>query len=170
VLAFNRAIDLVSAAVRVVILLMAAAIFAIVIVTVVTRYGFNYVLSWSEEVPRYLLIWVSFLGAAACVDLRDHIAFDYLLKRFPDPVRRAVQLLINAAIFGFGWIMLRYGIRFVQDFGGDFMESIPYTNVWYYTVLPVSGALMMLYSMRDQLNVWFLGERRLEHDPGHSAV
>jgi TRAP-type transport system small permease protein len=167
---FNRVVDLVSAAVRVVILLLASAIFAIVIVTVVTRYGFNYVLSWSEEVPRYLLIWISFLGAAACVDLRDHIAFDYLLKRFPDPVRRAVQLLTNVAIFGFGWIMLRYGIRFVQDFGGDFMESIPFTNVWYYTALPVSGALMMLYSLRDQLNVWFLGERRLEHDPGHAAA
>jgi TRAP-type C4-dicarboxylate transport system permease small subunit len=85
-------------------------------------------------------------------------------------VRRAVQLLINTAIFGFGWIMLVYGIRFVRDFGGDFMESIPYTNVWYYTALPVSGALMMLYSLRDQLNVWFLGERHLEHDPSHSAA
>ena len=168
--AFNRAVDLLSAAVRTVILLMAAAIFAIVIVTVITRYGFNYVLSWSEEVPRYLLIWVSFLGAAACVDLRDHIAFDYLYKRFSDRVRRAVQLLINLAIFGFGWIMLRYGMRFVQAFGGDFMESIPFTNVWYYTALPVAGALMMLYTLRDQLNVWFGVERRLEHDPGHSAA
>lgn len=168
--AFNLAVDQLSAAVRVVILLLASGIFAIVIVTVVTRYGFNYVLSWSEEVPRYLLIWVSFLGAAACVDLRDHIAFDYLYKRFPDRVRRAVQLLINLAIFGFGWIMLRYGIRFVQAFGGDFMESIPFTNVWYYTALPVAGGLMMLYSLRDQLNVWFGIERRLEHDPGHSAA
>ena len=167
---FNRAVDLVSAVVRSVILLQAAGIFAIVIVTVVTRYGFNYVLSWSEEVPRYLLIWISFLGAAACVDLRDHIAFDYLYKRFPDRVRRAVQLLINLAIFGFGWIMLRYGIRFVQAFGGDFMESIPFTNVWYYTALPVSGALMMLYSLRDQLNLWFGPDRRLEHDPAHSAA
>ena len=167
---FNRAVDLLSAVLRVVILLMATAIFVIIVVTVITRYGFNYVLSWSEEVPRYLLIWISFLGAAACVDLRDHIAFDYLLKRFPDPVRRAVQLLINAAIFGFGWIMLRYGIRFVQDFGGDFMESIPYTNVWYYTAMPVSGGLIMLYSLRDQLNIWLVGERRLEHDPGHSAA
>ena len=167
---FNRAVDLVSAVVRSVILLQAAGIFAIVIVTVVTRYGFNYVLSWSEEVPRYLLIWISFLGAAACVDLRDHIAFDYLYRRFPDRVRRTVQLLINLAIFGFGWIMLRYGIRFVQAFGNDFMESIPFTNVWYYTALPVSGALMMLYSLRDQLNVWFGTDRRLEHDPGHSAA
>jgi TRAP-type C4-dicarboxylate transport system permease small subunit len=168
--AFNRAVDRLSAWVRVVILLMAAGIFAIVIVTVVTRYGFNYVLSWSEEVPRYLLIWISFLGAAACVDLRDHIAFDYLFKRFPAGARHAVQLLINVAIFGFGWIMLLYGIRFVQDFGGDFMESIPFTNVWYYTALPVSGGLMMLYSLRDQLNVWFVGDRRRAHDPGHSAT
>jgi TRAP-type C4-dicarboxylate transport system permease small subunit len=168
--AFNRAVDRLSALVRAVILLQAAAIFVIVVFTVVTRYGFSYVLSWSEEVPRYLLIWISFLGAAACVDLRDHIAFDYLYDRFPDRVRSAVQLLINAAIFGFGWIMLLYGIRFVQAFGGDFMESIPFTNVWYYTALPVSGALIMLYSLRDQLNLWFGTGRQLEHDPGHGAA
>lgn len=167
---FNRAVDLVSAALRVVILLMASAIFVIIVLTVITRYGFNYVLSWSEEVPRYLLIWISFLGAAVCVDLKDHIAFDYLYNRFPGPLRAAVQLLINAAIFAFGWIMLVYGIRFVEAFGGDFMESIPFTNVWYYTAMPVSGGLIMLYSLRDQLNVWFVGERHLEHDPGHSAA
>ena len=168
--ALNRIVDAIAALVRVVILLQAAAIFAIIIVTVVTRYGFNYVLSWSEEVPRYLLIWISFLGAAACVDLRDHIAFEYLYDRFPGPLRSVVQLLINATIFAFGWIMLLYGIRFVRQFGGDFMESIPFTNVWYYTALPVSGALMMLYSLRDQLNVWCKRERALEHDPGHSAA
>jgi len=168
--AFNRVVDLIARIVRLVILLQAAAIFAIIIVTVVTRYGFNYVASWSEEVPRYLLIWVSFLGAAACVDLRDHIAFDYLYKRFPARLRALVQLLINLAIFGFGWIMLVYGVRFVEQFGSDFMESIPFTNVWYYTALPVSGALMMLYSLRDQLNVWCHHERALEHDPSHSAA
>lgn len=167
---FNRVVDEVSAVLRVVILLMASAIFAIIVLTVVTRYGFNYVLSWSEEVPRYLLIWISFLGAAVCVDLKDHIAFDYLYQRFPRPLRAAVQLLINAAIFAFGWIMLVYGIRFVEAFGGDFMESIPFTNVWYYTAMPVSGGLIMLYSLRDQLNVWFGRERSLERDPGHSAA
>jgi len=167
---FNRAVDLVSAVLRVVILLMASAIFVIIVLTVITRYGFNSVMSWSEEVPRYLLIWISFLGAAICVDLKDHIAFDYLYKRFPGPLRATLQLLINAAIFAFGYLMLAFGIRFVEAFGGDFMESIPFTNVWYYTAMPVSGGLIMLYSLRDQLNIWFVGERRLEHDPGHSAA
>jgi TRAP-type C4-dicarboxylate transport system permease small subunit len=168
--AFNRAVDLLSAAVRVVILMMAAAIFAIIIVTVITRYGFNSVLSWSEEVPRYLLIWISFLGAAVGVDLKDHIAFEYFYQRFPGRLRAVVGVLINAAIFGFGSIMLLYGIRFVDAFGGDFMESIPFTNVWYYTALPVSGALMMLYSLRAQLNVWLGRPRDLGHDPGPTAA
>jgi 16S rRNA (cytosine1402-N4)-methyltransferase len=36
-------------------------------------------------------------------------------------------------MFFFGWIMLWFGIQFVEDFGSDLMESIPFTNIWYYT-------------------------------------
>ena len=94
-------------------------IFVIIIFTVISRYGFNFVLSWSEEVPRYLLIWISFLGAAVSVDLKDHIAFDYFLKRFSGWAGRLIESGINLLIFGFGWIMCFFGYRFVQDFGSD---------------------------------------------------
>jgi TRAP-type C4-dicarboxylate transport system permease small subunit len=151
---FNRIVDLIRETVRVVVLLQATAIFAIIVFTVVSRYGFNWVLSWSEEVPRYLLIWISFLGAAVCVDLKDHIAFDYFLLRLPKRLHALVTLGINALMFFFGWIMLWFGIQFVEDFGSDLMESIPFTNVWYYSALPLSGALIMLFSLRAQLNRW----------------
>jgi TRAP-type C4-dicarboxylate transport system permease small subunit len=101
-----------------------------------------------------LLIWISFLGAAASVDLKDHIAFDYFLKRFSGRLHALIALVINAAIFFFGWIMFWFGIQFVQDFGSDLMESIPFTNIWYYTAMPVSGFLIMLFSLRSQLNAW----------------
>ena len=42
-------------------------------------------------------------------------------------------------IFGFGWVVFRYGIVFVEDFGGDLMETISYTNYWYYPAMPISG-------------------------------
>jgi TRAP-type C4-dicarboxylate transport system permease small subunit len=57
-------------------------------------------------------------------------------------------------MFFFGWIMLWFGIQFVEDFGSDLMESIPFTNIWYYTALPLSGGLIMLFSLRAQLNHW----------------
>jgi TRAP-type C4-dicarboxylate transport system permease small subunit len=164
----NRLVDLIRAVVRTVVLLQATAIFVIIVFTVVSRYVFNFVLSWSEEVPRYLLIWISFLGAAVGVDLKDHIAFDYVHKRFRGRLRALIALLINAAIFFFGWIMFWFGIQFVQDFGSDLMESIPFTNIWYYTAMPVSGFLIMLFSLRSQLNEWgrpaaFGRARRADH-------
>ena len=151
---FNRIVDLIVTITRTVVLLQAAAIFVIIVFTVISRYGFNFVLSWSEEVPRYLLIWISFLGAALCVDLKDHIAFDYFYKHFRGVARSAVEILTNGAMLFFGWIMFFFGIQFVQDFGSDLMESIPFTNVWYYTAMPLSGFLIMLFAVRSQLNSW----------------
>ncbi|MGI9333078.1 MAG: TRAP transporter small permease [Gammaproteobacteria bacterium] len=158
--AIHRFIDGIARLVRLVVLIQASAIFAIIIFTVISRYGFSWVLSWSEEVPRYLLIWMSFLSAAAGVDISDHIAFDYFYDRVPPRVRKLLQLLINAGIVGLGFIVCYYGIQFVADFGEDNMESIPFTNVWYYTAMPVSGFLIMLFAVRNQLGVWFGNEGR----------
>ena len=151
---FNRIVDLIASLVRLVMLTQASAIFVIIVFTVISRYGLNFVFSWSEEVPRYLLIWISFLGAAIAVDLKDHIAFDYFSKRLRGRVRRLAEIAINAAMLFFGWIMFFYGIQFVQDFGSDLMESIPFTNIWYYSAMPVSGFLIMLFALRSELNLW----------------
>ncbi len=160
--AFNQFCDLVRGLVRVFTLLVTAALFAIVISTVFTRDVLGWVYSWTEEVPRYLLIWMAFMSAAICVDVKDHIAFDYFYQRVPGLAGKLVKSLVNIGIIGFGWIMVRYGVEFVQDFGADGMESIPFTNIWYYPALPISGALIILFAGRDLLNLWFAPELRTQ--------
>lgn len=108
-------------------------------------------LSWSEEVPRYLLVWIGFLGAALAVDRKDHIGFDYVFNKLPAGARKVLTLFLNLGIALIGLIMLVYGIDFVKQFGADWMESIPYTNVWFYTALPISGALILLFVIRQEL-------------------
>ena len=68
--------------------------------------------------------------------------------RFPRAVRRALGVALSALIFGFGWIVFRYGITFVDDFGSDLMETIPFTNYWYYPAMPISGFLMMVFAFK----------------------
>ncbi len=60
--------------------MLASALFLIVVVAIVARYGFGQAVSWTEEVPRYLLIWISFLAAAVGVMQRDHVGFDVLFN------------------------------------------------------------------------------------------
>ena len=44
--------------------------------------------------------------------------------------------------------MFRYGIVFVQDFGSDLMETIPFTNYWYYPAMPICGFLIMVFALQ----------------------
>jgi TRAP-type C4-dicarboxylate transport system permease small subunit len=152
--------------VRAVCILQAAALFVIVVVAVIGRYAFGKSLTWTEEVPRYLLIWISFLGAAACVARREHVGFDVLFNAFPARVRRWLGAAIGLLIFGFGWVLFRYGITFVKDFGPDLMETIPFTNYWYYIAAPISGALIMLFAARNIVDAL---HGRHESQVGHSV-
>ncbi|MBI3503640.1 MAG: TRAP transporter small permease [Proteobacteria bacterium] len=145
---FDRAVTWALAAVRGICIVQAAGIFLVVIVAVVARYVFGKAVSWTEEVPRYLLIWISFLAGAAGVARRDHVGFDVLFYAFPERIRRILGAAIGLLLLGFGWNMFRYGIVYVQDFGDDLMETIPFTNSWYYMALPISGALFMLFSVK----------------------
>jgi TRAP-type C4-dicarboxylate transport system permease small subunit len=146
----DRAVDLlVLRLLRPFILILATAIFVIVTMAVFMRYVLGTSFSWTEEVPRYLLIWISFLGAAVGVQRGEHIAFDLLYKSLPPKPRLVLFWILNLLVLGFGWIMLRYGIVFVEEFGSDLMETIPYTNYWYYPAMPISGGLIMLFAAQS---------------------
>ena len=84
-MAFARLLDrfvrLVAALVRLACITLATALFIIIVVAVIARYGFDNAVSWTEEVPRYILIWISFLAGASCVLRRDHVAFDVAVQR-----------------------------------------------------------------------------------------
>ncbi len=156
---FNRALDALIGLLRLVVITMAAGIFVIAILAVIGRYVFGGAVSWSEEVPRYLLVWIAFLGAAICVDRKEHIAFDIVYNALPHGIRTVVMWIIDLLILAFGFVMFWWGIVFVEDFGGDLMETIPFTNYWYYIVMPISGFLIMLFTVRGLLNA-------LLHPPG----
>lgn len=164
---FDRFVGLVARLTRVVLLLLVAVLFAIVIFTVGSRYLFNFVLSWSEEVPRYLLVWISLLGASLAVHHQEHIGFDYIYARLPERVRVPLRVVLNLGVAVMGLIMLRYGITFVHDFGADTMESLPYTNIWYYISMPISGALIALFVVNQELRVLdaALRHRRMQERP-----
>lgn len=151
-MAFARLLDrfvrLVAALVRLACITLATALFIIIVVAVIARYGFDNAVSWTEEVPRYILIWISFLAGASCVLRRDHVAFDVVFNAVPKGPRRWLGFFLNTLVLLFGWVVFRYGIDFVRDFGSDLMETIPYTNYWYYPAMPTSGFLIMLFSFK----------------------
>ena len=147
--AFDRLLEWITTGVKTVMLVMTCVIFFITTITVFTRYLLDFVPSWSEEVPRYLLVWITYLGAALAVKFKEHISLDIFFNLMPLRARQVGHLLLNGLVSIVGTIMVVYGFSLLYQFKDDLMESIPVTNFWLYLVMPISGTLMLLYIIQD---------------------
>ena len=61
-----------------------------------TRYALNNSASWTEEIARYLLICIAFVGAAIGMRKNNHIQVDFLYRFLPRAVGRALSTLVDA--------------------------------------------------------------------------
>ena len=74
-----------------------------------TRYVLNSSLGWTEEIARYLLIVVTFLGSAMAVRKRSHIAVEFCYRYFSPAGRHRLALAVDLVCLAF------YGYRCLAD-------------------------------------------------------
>ncbi len=75
---------------------MAAALgFMVILVfgNVILRYLFNSGITWSEEMSRYLFVWLTFLGAIGAFKSKEHLGVDMLVRRLPRGAKKAVLVV-----------------------------------------------------------------------------
>ncbi|MTH79073.1 TRAP transporter small permease [Paracoccus aestuariivivens] len=128
---------------------------------VFSRYAMNAPSSYSEEVLRYGVIWMSLLGAAYATGKGSHMSVDLLRDRLSLRGRLRLDGLISVAFVLFAGIVLIWGgMRGVSIAHAQTSAVMRIPMSWVYLSLPVSGALMVLYSL---LNLADLSQGRSHH-------
>lgn len=89
------------------------AIVIIMFAQVVMRYIFKSSLSWSEEVSRYLFVWMVFMGISYGVKQGSHMRID-LLEYFLPKLKKGLDLLSTIAFLVFTCIMIKPGINVIN--------------------------------------------------------
>ncbi|MES2717181.1 MAG: TRAP transporter small permease [Pseudomonadota bacterium] len=95
-----RALDLLGAACLVV---MVVLVFG----NVVLRYAFNAGITISEELARWLFVWLTFLGAVAALVEHGHLGTDLLVSRLGRRARRVVLVIAQLAMLGATALLLQ---------------------------------------------------------------
>jgi TRAP-type C4-dicarboxylate transport system permease small subunit len=65
---------------------------------VVLRYLFNSGITWSEEMARFLFIWLVLLGAIGALKDNAHLGVDMVVKRLPKPLKKLVYMISNLLV------------------------------------------------------------------------
>lgn len=111
-----------------------------------TRYVLNDSLGWTEEIARFLLIGVTFIGAIMAVRKESHIAVELLYRWTSRPVRRALQAIVDVISIAFyatlAWLTIQLSGRTQQ-----MMVSIDVPKSIVYWIVATCFAAMALYAV-----------------------
>lgn len=99
-------IHLLSRTLELMIAAFLAAMVVLVFGNVVLRYGFNAGITVSEEVSRWLFIWLTFLGATVAIHERSHLGTDLLVSRLPLAGKKLCLVLGHLLMLYINWVFL----------------------------------------------------------------
>lgn len=90
-----------------------SAMTIIIFIQVVMRYVFQNSLSWSEELARYLFIWLVYIGISYGCKIMKHIKIDAALRLFPKKVRPYIVILGDLCVLTFTVYIVVTGYQFL---------------------------------------------------------
>jgi len=124
------------------------AVLAVILISAVFyRYALNNAIAWSEEGSKYLMVWLTFLGAPIALRQAAHINIDLLIKLFPPRGRQAFYLAINLVIIITMGILLWKGWEFAELGARQVASSFNFSMVWMYVAVPIGSALTCLVAI-----------------------
>lgn len=126
----------------------------LVIIAIIVNWGVfcRYVLfaplPWSEQIPKYAMIWMGFLGASVGISRNRHIGFDILVSRLPSMIRKIIILAGRIIILFFLAIMTIYGVTFAFAVGfSSKAPMLPIPMFYLFLAVPVGGIFMILQTI-----------------------
>lgn len=126
-----------------------------------TRYALNDSAAWTEEIARYLLMTVTFVGGGMAVRKVTHIHVEFLYVYMPRNVARAASMLVEAIRIGF-FAYATYLSWFVtQIMLNQRMVVIDVPMAWIYAPCMIGLGIMTLRSIQVALRHWREGDSPL---------
>jgi TRAP-type C4-dicarboxylate transport system permease small subunit len=133
----------------VLVLLMALMVVA-VLWQIFSRYVMNSPSSFTEELARYVFIWIGILGAAYATGQQTHLSIDILPPKLEPKNRVRLLIGINILIILFSLTVLVMGggnLVYVNYELGQSSAALGLPLSYVYSVIPLSGILVVIYKV-----------------------
>ena len=136
---------LLSRLVESLVILLAGIIVAIVTAEVTLRYLFSHSMIFTEELSRYLMVWIVFLGSALAIRDGSHIHIQILVKRLGPRMQQNVKLASYALIIAFLVFITVEGLKILPRQLQQMCITIDISLFYFYLAIPVGSILMIIF-------------------------
>jgi TRAP-type C4-dicarboxylate transport system permease small subunit len=107
---------------------------------------------WLQEVTSTLFIYAIFIGAAVATRRNDHLYLTAISEAMHGTPRLIVEIIIRMIVLGVALCLIRFGyLNYLRGFGSFRLPSgTPIASL--YAVIPLSGALIALFTIEQLVN------------------
>ena len=153
----NRIIQMIDKTLAFSLIFLMTAIVLSVLWQVLSRYLLQSPSSGSEEIARFLLIWISLLGAAYSYRIKLHLGLDIVVKRM-SPIKQVLATIFcYLAVLLFSILVLILGGYYLVNLTFNPIQISPALGLhigYIYMALPLTGILISIYAMNDLYLIW----------------
>ena len=115
------------------------------LVQVITRYLFNMPLSWSEQLARYLFIWMLMLYMPVIMRHGNNLGFDLIINKLPQKAQDIFWLICEALIAGFAGLYCYYSVQLCIKFSKKILVGLGIKANWVYSAQIVGAGILCLF-------------------------
>jgi TRAP-type C4-dicarboxylate transport system permease small subunit len=98
-------------------------------------------LIWTDELSRFLMVWLAVFGWIAASRKRIHVRIRFFQDLLPRPAHRATELLIQAALTLFGALVAIYSVGLTVKNADLEATTLPISMAWMYAPMLLAGAV-----------------------------
>jgi TRAP-type transport system small permease protein len=124
------------------------AISAIVIYCVVMRYWFNQPPIWSEDVPRVLFVWMTYIAAVVATRRDTNIKVTFIVDKLPRRLQLVIDIAMTAIVIAMMLVLAWYSWPVIELNLGGTMLSTGWNEAVFYLPLPGACVLMAMYQAK----------------------
>lgn len=119
----------------------------LVAVQVFCRYVLNDSLFWSEELSRFFLVWLTFLGASCAYYRKVNPGVDFLYAKMPTLLKKISAVLTHLVSMAVFLVMIIYGYQFAYFIRLQISPALQIPKWIVLSIIPVSGAILLFHAV-----------------------
>jgi len=143
-----------------------AALIGVITLQILSRVLFTAV-EWTEELARFLLVWLTFLAGTLAFQRGRHIAVTFVVDALPVRLRQLARLLATLVVVAFLITLAMISVEYmqVQSFQKSAAMRVPMSYV--YAVVPFCSVVMAWYALVDAVELILTGDT---HEPRETPL
>jgi TRAP-type transport system small permease protein len=140
----KKTMEFIEKALKRILMVILVIFTVIVVVQVIARYLLNSPLTWSEQVARYLFIWMIMLGTPLLFRMKAHIVFDLMFNKFPPTLQKVVGYINLLFITAFSFYYFVHSLNLCLRSGKTIAAGIEIPMNYVYASQPAGAGLLIL--------------------------